>query len=173
VHADGGADEQPAAAVVSSLPLLNRPDADRLKLLADAFDLIGPRGVFVQFTYGMVSPIPRRTKETSAPRFSAEASQPVWLNLPPARVWCYRPLAEGASLRANPAEKLIHEFKAGAGRVKDEILETCDRIETEIRLARERVRIDFERRAARVRNERAVKPAIELLRRIGEPRKRR
>ncbi|MFZ9500201.1 MAG: class I SAM-dependent methyltransferase [Beijerinckiaceae bacterium] len=163
----------PACAVVSSLPLLNRPDADRLKLLADAFDLIGPRGVFVQFTYGMVSPIPRRTKETSAPRFSAEASQPVWLNLPPARVWCYRPLAEGASLRANPAEKLIHEFKAGAGRVKDEILETCDRIETEIRLARERVRIDFERRAARVRNERAVKPAIELLRRIGEPRKRR
>ena len=47
------------AAVVSSLPLLNQPPACREKLIADAFDLMGPEGVFVQFTYGLLSPIPR------------------------------------------------------------------------------------------------------------------
>jgi NAD+ synthase (glutamine-hydrolysing) len=52
--------EAPAAAIVSSLPLLNRPDCDRLTLLSDAFDLLGPNGVLVQFTYGVTSPIPRR-----------------------------------------------------------------------------------------------------------------
>src|SRR5208283_3041352 len=48
-----------AAAVVSSLPLLNQPPHRREKLIADAFALMGPEGVFVQFTYGPLSPIPR------------------------------------------------------------------------------------------------------------------
>lgn len=76
----------PAAAVVSSLPLLNRPDAQRLSLLDDAFALMAPNGTFVQFTYGMTSPVPR----SAAALFDAEVSPPVWLNLPPARVWIYR-----------------------------------------------------------------------------------
>jgi hypothetical protein len=68
---------------------------------------------------------------------------------------------------------MMVKFRAGSGRVKDEFLETCDRIETEIRLARDRVRLDIERRAARVRAARTMRPAMDLLRRIGEPRKRR
>jgi phosphatidylethanolamine/phosphatidyl-N-methylethanolamine N-methyltransferase len=40
---------------------------------------------FVQFTYAMVPPIPKRPDE-----FSAKGSSRVWLNLPPARVWSYR-----------------------------------------------------------------------------------
>ena len=61
---------QPIAAVVSSLPLLNQPPPRRTKLIADAFALMGLGGVFVQFTYGLQSPIPR---EVCANRYSAFA----------------------------------------------------------------------------------------------------
>ncbi len=78
---------QPIAAVVSSLPLLNQPPTRRTKLIADAFALMGPAGVFVQFTYGLQSPIPR---EFCANRYSAVRSRPILRNLPPAFVWTYR-----------------------------------------------------------------------------------
>ena len=78
---------QRIAAVVSSLPLLNQPPRRREKLIGDAFDLMGPDGVFVQFTYGLLSPIPR---EACAGRYSAHCGAPIWRNLPPARVWTYR-----------------------------------------------------------------------------------
>jgi phosphatidylethanolamine/phosphatidyl-N-methylethanolamine N-methyltransferase len=78
---------QPVAAVVSSLPLLNQPPPRRTKLIADAFALMGSAGVFVQFTYGLQSPIPR---EFCANRYSALRSRPILLNLPPAFVWIYR-----------------------------------------------------------------------------------
>ena len=97
----------PATAVVSSLPLLTKPDEQRLALLEDAFSLMGPGGSFVQFTYGMNSPIPRH----AALAYEADVSAPVWLNLPPARVWIYRRSCEqgapdvdatrGASLRSD------------------------------------------------------------------------
>lgn len=77
----------PPAAVVSSLPLLTKPERVRLALLADAFELIAPDGVFVQFTYSLTSPIPRKGQSLA---FEAEASPRIWLNLPPARVWIYR-----------------------------------------------------------------------------------
>lgn len=77
---------EPAAAVVSSLPLLNKPDAQRVALLDDAFSVMAPGGRFVQFTYGANSPVPR----DAASAFEADVSAPVWLNLPPARVWIYR-----------------------------------------------------------------------------------
>ena len=83
-----GALDGPVSAVVSSLPLLNRPDAERRLLLEQAFELMGPKGVFVQFTYGMGSPIPLR--DGGALQFRGEPQKPVWLNLPPARVWSYR-----------------------------------------------------------------------------------
>ena len=78
---------QPIAAIVSSLPLLNQPPPRRAKLIHDAFALMEPSGVFVQFTYGLLSPIPR---EACAGRFSAVRSRPILLNLPPAFVWTYR-----------------------------------------------------------------------------------
>jgi phosphatidylethanolamine/phosphatidyl-N-methylethanolamine N-methyltransferase len=85
----GGA---PIVAVVSSLPLLNEPPARRIKLIEDAFALMGPQGLLVQFTYGLGSPIPR---EACAQRFSAHCTAPIWRNLPPARVWTYRADAHG------------------------------------------------------------------------------
>ena len=78
---------QSIAAVVSSLPLLNQPPPRRTKLISDAFALMGSSGVFVQFTYGLMSPIPR---EACAGVYSAVRSKPILLNLPPAFVWTYR-----------------------------------------------------------------------------------
>jgi len=78
---------RPIRAVVSSLPLLNQPPTRRVKLIDDAFALMGPDGVFVQFTYGLTSPIPT---PACAGRYLAHCGAPVWRNLPPARVFTYR-----------------------------------------------------------------------------------
>jgi phosphatidylethanolamine/phosphatidyl-N-methylethanolamine N-methyltransferase len=78
---------QQISAVVSSLPLLNQPPHRREKLIGDAFALMGPAGLFVQFTYGPASPIPRAV---CADLYEAARSRPILLNLPPARVWTYR-----------------------------------------------------------------------------------
>src|ERR1700674_2236952 len=72
---------QPAAAVVSGLPLFTKPLKFRLRLVDDAFALLHPGAPFVQFTYAVVSPIPRSHAAT------AQCSERIWLNLPPARVW--------------------------------------------------------------------------------------
>lgn len=77
--------EEPAAAIVSSLPLLTKPLRSRLRLMADAVGLLQSKAPFVQFTYGLVPPIPKTLSSVSA-----EASNLIWLNLPPARVWVYR-----------------------------------------------------------------------------------
>ncbi|HTZ01793.1 MAG TPA: methyltransferase [Xanthobacteraceae bacterium] len=76
---------QPASAVVSGLPLITKPLKMRMRLLRDAFDLMLPGAPFVQFTYSVASPVPKRLGG-----FSAEASERIWLNIPPARVWVYR-----------------------------------------------------------------------------------
>lgn len=76
---------RPAAAVVSSLPLITKPIRMRVRLVRDAFDLMLPGAPFVQFTYSVASPVPTRLRG-----FSAEASGRIWMNLPPARVWVYR-----------------------------------------------------------------------------------
>ena len=76
---------QPAAAVVSGLPLVTKPIRMRLRLIRDAFDLMLPVAPFVQFTYSVASPLPRRLGG-----FSVEASERIWMNIPPARVWVYR-----------------------------------------------------------------------------------
>ncbi len=77
--------EEPPSAIVSSLPLLNKPEPMRTALVAEAFDLMPPAGRFVQFTYGLKSPVPR-----GASWLHAERSPRIWLNFPPARVWIYR-----------------------------------------------------------------------------------
>jgi phosphatidylethanolamine/phosphatidyl-N-methylethanolamine N-methyltransferase len=81
----GGALDAPAAAVVSGLPLVTKPMLMRLKLIRDAFSALAPGAPFVQFTYSVAPPIPK-----SLPGVSTEASERIWMNLPPARVWVYR-----------------------------------------------------------------------------------
>jgi phosphatidylethanolamine/phosphatidyl-N-methylethanolamine N-methyltransferase len=81
----GTALEAPASAVVSGLPLVTKPMLTRLKLIRDAFAALAPGAPFVQFTYSVAPPIPK-----SLPGVSTEASERIWMNLPPARVWVYR-----------------------------------------------------------------------------------
>jgi len=76
---------EPAAAVVSGLPLVTKPLRTRLRLIADAMALLAPSAPFVQFTYAVLPPIPKALSG-----ITAEASDLIWLNLPPARVWVYR-----------------------------------------------------------------------------------
>ncbi|OQW61266.1 MAG: methyltransferase [Proteobacteria bacterium SG_bin9] len=76
---------EPASAVVSGLPLVTKPMLMRLKLIRDAFGALGPRAPFIQFTYSVAPPIPK-----SLPGVVTEASERIWMNLPPARVWVYR-----------------------------------------------------------------------------------
>jgi phosphatidylethanolamine/phosphatidyl-N-methylethanolamine N-methyltransferase len=75
----------PAAAVVSGLPLLTKPVRTRVRLINDVFQL-SPDASFIQFTYSMTTPpIPK-----GLARVETEASDRIWLNFPPARVWVYR-----------------------------------------------------------------------------------
>jgi phosphatidylethanolamine/phosphatidyl-N-methylethanolamine N-methyltransferase len=76
---------QPAAAMVSGLPMFTKPVRTRVRLLREALALLVPGAPFVQFTYAVVPPIPR-----SFAGVTAEASERIWMNLPPARVWVYR-----------------------------------------------------------------------------------
>jgi phosphatidylethanolamine/phosphatidyl-N-methylethanolamine N-methyltransferase len=75
-------------AVVSSLPLLSMPKPLKRRIIKESFALLGERGTFVQFTYGVASPL-------AAPEFGlvGEVAQRIWRNFPPAAVWRFRRLA--------------------------------------------------------------------------------
>ncbi len=83
------------ATVISSLPLLMRPERDRIELLHQAFELMGPDGLFIQFTYGLaVSPMPIHAHGVGG-AYVGKGSGPILLNIPPARVWRYRRAGHG------------------------------------------------------------------------------
>lgn len=107
---DGVLDE-PAATVVSSLPLRNQPERHRLTLLEQAFAVLQPGGSFVQFTYGIASPMPLRPGDH--PCFEAEVSPPVWFNLPPARVWVYRASKAPALIRMRDGTRVKLKLRDG------------------------------------------------------------
>jgi phosphatidylethanolamine/phosphatidyl-N-methylethanolamine N-methyltransferase len=77
--------QQPAAAIVSGLPLVTKPMRTRLRLLSEAFGLLQVGAPFIQFTYAVMAPIPKALIGVRA-----EASERIWMNVPPARVWVYR-----------------------------------------------------------------------------------
>jgi len=72
------------SAIVSGLPLMTKPLRTRMRLLRDALAFLSPQATFVQFTYAVVPPIPRLAG------VKVEASERIWRNMPPARVWVYR-----------------------------------------------------------------------------------
>ncbi|MES2294054.1 MAG: phospholipid methyltransferase [Pseudomonadota bacterium] len=71
------------AAVVSCVPLLNFPHAERISLIERALDAQGPGGRFIQLSYGW------RPAVAPGPRLAVTGKM-VWRNLPPAHVWTYR-----------------------------------------------------------------------------------
>jgi phosphatidylethanolamine/phosphatidyl-N-methylethanolamine N-methyltransferase len=75
----------PVSAVISSLPLLTQPPARRSGLIQASFDRLAPGQPFIQFSYGLASPVPPDTA-----LFSTSHTGWVMKNVPPARVWVYR-----------------------------------------------------------------------------------
>jgi phosphatidylethanolamine/phosphatidyl-N-methylethanolamine N-methyltransferase len=73
----------PVAAVVSGIPLLNHPAAQRSQLIEMALDRQGIGGQYIQLSYGWWPPVP------AGPRLSL-SKVTVLRNLPPAHVWIYR-----------------------------------------------------------------------------------
>ena len=74
--------------VVSSLPRVGWPLSRQRSILEQCFTALRGEGVFLEFSYGPLSPIPARlVKELDlAPR----RLQRVWGNFPPATIWEYR-----------------------------------------------------------------------------------
>ncbi len=140
--------DEPAASVVSSLPLRTRPEPDRLRLLEDAFGLLRPDGAFVQFTYGIASPMPRRRGFGQG--FEAEVSHPVWLNLPPARVWVYRAAAD-AEARPGPEGDFLIKLKSGSQLLGEELREQSDRLKLGLKLRAEKARAEWKFRAGKLK----------------------
>jgi phosphatidylethanolamine/phosphatidyl-N-methylethanolamine N-methyltransferase len=80
------------SAIVSGLPLLAMRESARDRIVREGFALLPPGAPFIQFTYGLSSPIPRRKLGVHG-----ELKTRVLNNLPPASVWLYhRPAASAA-----------------------------------------------------------------------------
>jgi phosphatidylethanolamine/phosphatidyl-N-methylethanolamine N-methyltransferase len=75
------------AAVVSSLPLLSIPGEIRKAVVHEAFKALKDNGVFIQYTYGLLSPVPGRLQRAVGIR--GRVAKRIWRNFPPARVWRY------------------------------------------------------------------------------------
>lgn len=74
--------------VISGLPLLSIPDPVRRAIVKAAFDILAPRGRYVQFTYGPRPPLPPET--IAALGLTVNKGHKIWANLPPARVYRFR-----------------------------------------------------------------------------------
>ena len=70
--------------VLSSLPLLSISKRDKALILNQIHQLLGPHGIFVQFSYGLKSPI------EADKRFRRIAVKHAPLNIPPAKVWVFK-----------------------------------------------------------------------------------
>ena len=74
--------------MISGLPLLSMPDAVREGIVAAGFEILAPRGRFVQFTYGPRPPLP--PDQIASLGLTVDKGFKVWANLPPARVYRFR-----------------------------------------------------------------------------------
>lgn len=141
--------DEKAAAVVSSLPLLTKPDRQRLALVTEAFHLMHDDGVFVQFTYGLTSPVPRLDDRFAPSGFEARASAPVWLNFPPARVWTYR-MGSKMAVDENRADMLL-KLKSGTEKIGDEWREARERLRRTFLIRTEKAKAELRARTEKVR----------------------
>jgi phosphatidylethanolamine/phosphatidyl-N-methylethanolamine N-methyltransferase len=116
------------AAIVSSLPLLTKPEATRIALLRQAFELMGGDGRFIQFTYGAKSPIPGHLNESL--RIRTQSLSPIWLNLPPARIFIYRHAECLERIEPPPdmMDKLLRQSRRFGAEIRGELEEARARL---------------------------------------------
>jgi phosphatidylethanolamine/phosphatidyl-N-methylethanolamine N-methyltransferase len=77
-------DIAPVIAIVSSLPLLSMKEPERCRIGDQSFAVLEPGAPFIQFTYGLFSPLPRRRLGVHG-----RVKERVLQNLPPASIWLY------------------------------------------------------------------------------------
>ena len=77
----------PVRAVVSGLPLLTMSPTLQRHLLVQALALTHGLGPFIQFSYGLGSPLKSSVRTSLG--LSARCAAQVWRNVPPAKVWVY------------------------------------------------------------------------------------
>ncbi len=80
--------------VISGLPLLAMSKALQHDILAEAFRLLRPEGVFVQFTYSLFPPLDRGVAQALGLEVVRVGT--VMRNVPPATVFAYRRTGERA-----------------------------------------------------------------------------
>ncbi|MEQ9258088.1 MAG: rRNA adenine N-6-methyltransferase family protein [Roseovarius sp.] len=74
-------------AVISGVPVLARPRIQR-EVVAPAFRVMAPGGIFTQITYSPGAPISEEMRRELG--LTVERRGTVWANLPPARVFTFR-----------------------------------------------------------------------------------
>jgi hypothetical protein len=88
------------------------------------------------------------------PAFEAKVSAPVWLNLPPARVWIYRP-SQALELEAKPCRTdrldIIDKLKASGEKLSEEWREQRDKLRAEFRMRSSEARAELKVRALNVK----------------------
>jgi len=89
VHAlvEGLEREIPTRAVVSGLPMVPMNAGDQHRLMSRALALSQGAGPFIQFSYGLRSPLKQSVQRELG--LSVRCAAQVWRNLPPAKVWVY------------------------------------------------------------------------------------
>jgi len=70
-------------AIVSGLPLRSLPKSNVIAIKKQIYNLIGEKGLFIQFTYDL------RLSGSQKKKFQLKKTQTVWRNIPPARVNTY------------------------------------------------------------------------------------
>ena len=76
--------DRPFGAVVSGLPLLNHPVAQRQAFMDGVTKRLMPGAPLIQFSYGAHAPV------VPPPGYAVAQTAMIFANIPPARVWVYR-----------------------------------------------------------------------------------
>ena len=83
--------------IVSSLPLRSLPFSVQRGVLRAAFQVLPPGGRFLQYTYGLSSPVRPVLKQRLG--LVGHPVTRVLFNIPPAVVWCYAAVDRGRFIR--------------------------------------------------------------------------
>ncbi len=93
--------------VLSGIPMVNMPKEVLMAIVQSSFKTMVDQGVFLQFTYGPISPLPARSLGLEKKRLGH-----ILLNFPPATVWSYkRGQKKGGGKKVNLMKTLKNKIK--------------------------------------------------------------
>lgn len=85
--------DKPVRGVVSGLPLLSMSAQTQRNIVGQATSVAGKNGCFIQFSYGLSSPMKKSIEVELG--LEALCTAHVWRNVPPAKVWVYKQKVSG------------------------------------------------------------------------------